>query len=62
MKKILVVLSEWGFWGEELVGPLDELLLAQVGEEGLEHGALQQGVIQVEAGHAAHGGASERGT
>jgi putative intracellular protease/amidase len=22
-KKILVVLSEWGFWGEELVGPLD---------------------------------------
>ena len=22
-KKILVVLSEWGFWGEELVGPLE---------------------------------------
>lgn len=22
MKKILVVLSEWGYWGEELVGPL----------------------------------------
>jgi putative intracellular protease/amidase len=22
-KRILVVLSEWGFWGEELVGPLD---------------------------------------
>lgn len=25
MKKILVVLSEWGYWGEELVGPLDVL-------------------------------------
>lgn len=25
MKKILVVLSEWGFWGEELVGPLEAL-------------------------------------
>jgi len=23
MKRILVVLSEWGYWGEELVGPLD---------------------------------------
>jgi len=23
MKKILIVLSEWGFWGEELIGPLD---------------------------------------
>jgi putative intracellular protease/amidase len=23
MKKILIVLSEWGFWGEELVGPLE---------------------------------------
>lgn len=23
MKKILIVLSEWGFWGEELVAPLD---------------------------------------
>ncbi len=23
MKKILAVLSEWGFWGEELIGPLD---------------------------------------
>jgi putative intracellular protease/amidase len=23
MRKILVVLSEWGFWGEELVGPLE---------------------------------------
>ncbi|MGH8906545.1 MAG: type 1 glutamine amidotransferase domain-containing protein [Egibacteraceae bacterium] len=23
MKKILTVLSEWGYWGEELVGPLD---------------------------------------
>jgi putative intracellular protease/amidase len=23
MRKILVVLSEWGYWGEELVGPLD---------------------------------------
>jgi putative intracellular protease/amidase len=23
MKKVLVVLSEWGFWGEELIGPLD---------------------------------------
>ena len=22
MKKILIVLSEWGFWGEELIGPL----------------------------------------
>ena len=22
MKKILVVLSEWGYWGEELIGPL----------------------------------------
>ena len=22
-KKILVVVSEWGFWGEELVGPLE---------------------------------------
>src|SRR4051794_36699084 len=25
MAKILVVLSEWGYWGEELVGPLDVL-------------------------------------
>jgi putative intracellular protease/amidase len=25
MKKILIVLSEWGYWGEELVGPLDVL-------------------------------------
>ena len=24
-KKILTVLSEWGFWGEELVGPLEVL-------------------------------------
>lgn len=23
MRKILVVLSEWGYWGEELIGPLD---------------------------------------
>ncbi|MDP9313450.1 MAG: type 1 glutamine amidotransferase domain-containing protein [Chloroflexota bacterium] len=23
-KKILIVLSEWGFWGEELLGPLEE--------------------------------------
>ncbi|MFD0683467.1 DJ-1/PfpI family protein [Actinomadura fibrosa] len=23
--KVLTVLSEWGYWGEELVGPLDEL-------------------------------------
>ncbi|UCH24829.1 MAG: type 1 glutamine amidotransferase domain-containing protein [Trueperaceae bacterium] len=23
MKRILTVLSEWGFWGEELIGPLD---------------------------------------
>src|ERR1043165_3513178 len=22
-KKILVILSEWGYWGEELIGPLD---------------------------------------
>jgi putative intracellular protease/amidase len=22
-KKILIILSEWGYWGEELVGPLD---------------------------------------
>jgi putative intracellular protease/amidase len=25
MKKILCVISEWGFWGEELVGPLEVL-------------------------------------
>src|SRR6266511_27196 len=25
MKKILVVVSEWGYWGEELVGPLEVL-------------------------------------
>jgi putative intracellular protease/amidase len=25
MKKILCVLSEWGYWGEELVGPLETL-------------------------------------
>ena len=25
-KKILAVLSEWGYWGEELVGPYDVLL------------------------------------
>ncbi len=24
-KKVLVVLSEWGYWGEELVGPLEAL-------------------------------------
>lgn len=23
-KRILVILSEWGYWGEELIGPLDE--------------------------------------
>ena len=23
MKKILLVLSEWGYWGEELIGPLE---------------------------------------
>lgn len=23
MKKVLIVLSEWGYWGEELVGPLE---------------------------------------
>ena len=22
-KKILIILSEWGYWGEELVGPLE---------------------------------------
>lgn len=27
-KKILVVLSEWGYWGEELVGPYDVLVNA----------------------------------
>ena len=27
-KKILVVLSEWGYWGEELIGPLDVLTSA----------------------------------
>ena len=25
MKKVLAVVSEWGYWGEELVGPLDVL-------------------------------------
>ena len=25
MKKVLVMLSEWGYWGEELVGPLEAL-------------------------------------
>ena len=24
-KKILIALSEWGYWGEELVGPLEVL-------------------------------------
>ena len=24
-KRILVVLSEWGYWGEEFIGPLDVL-------------------------------------
>jgi len=28
-KKILTVLSEWGFWGEELIGPLDAFDAAQ---------------------------------
>ena len=23
MKKVLIVLSEWGYWGEELIGPLE---------------------------------------
>src|SRR5437879_3665110 len=23
MKNILIILSEWGFWGEELIGPLE---------------------------------------
>lgn len=23
MRKVLIVLSEWGFWGEELIGPLE---------------------------------------
>ncbi len=23
MKQILIVLSEWGFWGEELIGPME---------------------------------------
>lgn len=27
-KRILVVLSEWGYWGEELIGPLDVLTSA----------------------------------
>jgi putative intracellular protease/amidase len=27
-KRILVVLSEWGYWGEELIGPLDVLTKA----------------------------------
>ena len=27
-KKNLVVLSEWGYWGEELIGPLDVLTKA----------------------------------
>lgn len=26
MKKILTILSEWGYWGEELVGPYDVLI------------------------------------
>ena len=26
MKKILAMLSEWGYWGEELVGPYDVLI------------------------------------
>jgi len=28
MKRILCVLSEWGYWGEELVDPYDVLLKA----------------------------------
>ncbi|WP_327019870.1 type 1 glutamine amidotransferase domain-containing protein, partial [Cylindrospermopsis raciborskii] len=28
MKQILCVLSEWGYWGEELIGPYDVLLKA----------------------------------
>lgn len=27
-KKILAILSEWGYWGEELVGPYDVLIEA----------------------------------
>ncbi len=28
MSRILFVLSEWGFWGEELIGPLESLSAA----------------------------------
>lgn len=28
MKKVLCILSEWGFWGEELIGPLETLYAA----------------------------------
>jgi hypothetical protein len=35
-RKILGVLSEWGYWGEELVGPLE--VLDAVGPEGQYHG------------------------
>ena len=24
-KRVLCILSEWGYWGEELIGPLDVL-------------------------------------
>ena len=32
MKNVLFVVSEWGYWGEELIGPLDVML-----EEGYEY-------------------------
>ena len=35
-KEILIVLSEWGYWDEELVGPLETFEVA-VPEKGLRH-------------------------
>lgn len=40
-KKILVVLSEWGYWGEELVGPYD-VLAARGLSDGLRDSQRQE--------------------
>ena len=39
-KRVLAVMSEWGYWGIELVGPLKKLKANGIGVSGVGHGVV----------------------
>lgn len=51
MKRILFVLSEYGYWGEELIGPppypLEFILRDAVGSNGMFHGNVGKTISEV---------------